>query len=726
MVRIWLCGLIAIGVWWLSLHARAQPEPLGMDAPAIQFSAARADATLGRLLDGQHPHPVGSAEDRAVHARLLKELQSLGIAARTQTQMSCFTEPRWGAVECGTITNIVAPLSPGEGKSVLLMAHMDSVAAGPGAADDGSGVATILETARALKARGLSGNHPVTLLFTDGEEAGMLGAAAYARNARAGIGMVVNMEARGNQGSSLLFQTSPGNGRLIDLYARSLPHYAASSLYGEIYKYLPNDTDLSPMLQAGLPGLNFAFVGDVAQYHTALDRRENLAPASLQSHGENALESVDALSHADFSALKGEDAIYLDIMGRWLPRLRVSLALPLSLAALLAIVLAGLLTRRERREILRPYTSFLMPPLLLALAVGMGFVLHGLAAWISGNADPSFAHPVWLRLSLAFGVFAAALLAARGAGPIAGWLWLSGLAVACAWKAPGVTPYFLYPALVAAPLLLATIRGGRTVALWGAAAAGLVVWLGLTARAEDIMGLKLHELFTVSAGFGLVALLPLLARARGGALALCFAASLLLAVALAVTAGLQPAFSAAAPQRLNILYVQQDGRAWWLADPVARLPDSLRAVANFSAQPQKLVDTGYVAPAGDARLAVPAASVSREGDVVTLDVEAPGADGIEVRVPQAAALQSVSLGGVLSQAPRGKPVSITCVTPDCGKAQLVLSLATPGPVSLELLAVRRGLPPGGAKLQKARPGWTVTSQEGDVSLSAIQIEIPAP
>ena len=32
------------------------------------------------------------------------------------------------------------------------MAHMDSVPAGPGAGDDGSGVATLLETIRALKA----------------------------------------------------------------------------------------------------------------------------------------------------------------------------------------------------------------------------------------------------------------------------------------------------------------------------------------------------------------------------------------------------------------------------------------------------------------------------------------------------------------------------------------------------------------------------------------------
>ena len=64
------------------------------------------------------------------------------------------------------------------------------------------------------------------------------------------VGVVINAEARGNQGPSYLFQTSAGDEKLVDLYARSVAHPATSSLYGEIYKYLPNDTDLTPFLQA--------------------------------------------------------------------------------------------------------------------------------------------------------------------------------------------------------------------------------------------------------------------------------------------------------------------------------------------------------------------------------------------------------------------------------------------------------------------------------------------
>ena len=89
---------------------------------------------------------------------------------------------------------------------------------------------------------------------------------------------------------------------------------------GEIYKYMPNDTDLTPALAAGLPGVNFAFIGDVAAYHTPLDRRENLDPRSLQQQGDNMLAMADGLRRAAPSQLKSGGLIYLDILGRWLPR----------------------------------------------------------------------------------------------------------------------------------------------------------------------------------------------------------------------------------------------------------------------------------------------------------------------------------------------------------------------------------------------------------------------
>ena len=728
MVRIASLAALVVAVWLLGAYGQSRPEALGPDAPASQFSAARATAALGRVLGPQKPHPVGSPENAAVRARLLTELRAMGVAAREVKAMSCYSEMRWGAVECASVTNIIAQVTPApknqtSGKVVLLMAHLDSVAAGPGACDDGCGVATLLETIRALKARGATGAHPIMALFTDGEEAGLLGAAAWLRDptAKARTGVVINVEARGNQGPSYLFQTSDGNAPLIGLYAHSVSRFTTSSLYGEIYKYLPNDTDLTPFLHAGIPGYNFALIGQVAHYHTSLDRRENIDLRGLQQHGDNALALAQALSNTDPAQLTSANAIYLDVLGRWLPRLPVAWALPLSILAFVLIALAGIFTRRERREIRRPGLALLMPPLFVAGSVGIGFGLHWIAAIISGHPQPAFAEPLWMRLSLASGVFALAVLVSRGAGAIACWLWLAGLSIACALLAPGVTPYFLFPALVAAPLLLVTARGGRGVAAFISALAAMIIWLPLCATTEPLMGIDVHPLFTATAGLGLVTLLPLL-KAKDGWGA-TFGILVLAALGFAVTAGLQPAWTATSPQRLNLKYAEQAGKGFWLAGASNILPPSLRAAARFSDEPRRMVEMAYVAPAGVARRAPPRATTRRAGDEVSLQLQAPG-DSVMLLVPQEARLQSLTLDGVTVAAPPGR-ATIVCATPDCGHAQMTLKLGAPGPVAITLLSLTRGLPPEGGKLLAARPTSAVPSQEGDVTVLAGSIAVPA-
>ena len=197
----------------------------------------------------------------------------------------------FATIACATVNDVIADVLPGQGRAVLMMAHYDSVASGPGASDNMSGVAAVLEAARALRASAPNSLHPVMALITDGEEAGLLGAYAFLQNAafRERIGAVVNVDARGTRGPSLLFQTSPGSGRLIDLYAGSMAAPDTSSLYAEIYRRLPNDTDLTPFLQAGFPCFNFAFIGQMHYYHSPRDLRRNLSAATLQMQGDNLL-----------------------------------------------------------------------------------------------------------------------------------------------------------------------------------------------------------------------------------------------------------------------------------------------------------------------------------------------------------------------------------------------------------------------------------------------------
>ncbi len=728
VLRVWLLGLLCVAVW--ALAGLSPFRVAGHDAPSTEFSAVRAQAVLARLLGPQFPHPAGSAENAAVHARLLAELARLGVPTHSISGMSCMAGR--GGISCATVGDIIADIVPGDGKAILLMAHLDSVAAGPGASDDASGVAALLETIRALKAQEGSTGHPVIALFSDGEEMGLLGARLFLTDDawRSRVGMVVNAEARGSQGPSYLFQTGAGNYRLVDLYARSVAHPATSSLYGEIYKYLPNDTDMTPFLQAGFPGANFAFIGNVADYHTPLDRRENLSPATLQSQGDNVLGLTRALVGADWARLKSGDAIDLDIGRSWLPRLPAMFALPLAVTAFILIALAGWFSPRSRPSHLQGprhrLAQILTPPLLLAGCIAAGFALSALASLISGSGDPSFAHPLALRVALAFSAWALALLSMRGAGVMACWLWLATLGIAAAIFAPGLSPYFIFPGMAAALLLLLTPGAGRDAALLLSALAAMIVWLGLAASGEAIMGLASHPLVMFCAAMALSALLPVLAAQKmdEGAWRASIILSLVIALGAAVVQGFEPTYSAAAPQRLNLRYVEKDGKSFLLADPVPRLPESLRAAAHFSDAPGPLVAwRGYVAPLGNGQFPAPSATVTRQGGSIALDLHgSAAASGMALLV--SGGLRAVTIGDVHVAA--GKDgVQINCGTPDCASVHMILDFSGPVPASLLLVEQRYGLPPNAAALARARPDWAVPSGQGDMSFIATDVAVLA-
>jgi hypothetical protein len=240
-------------------------------------------------------------------------------------------------------------------------------------------VATLLETLRALTA-GPSLRNDVIGLFTDGEEIGLLGAKAFLEHPwAADVGLVMNFEARGTSGPSIMFETSDLNERLIREFAKAAPNAVANSLSYEIYKRLPNDTDLSVMKGAGLTGLNFAYIGNVVNYHTLGDSLGNLNPGSLQHHGSYAL--VLARHFANYSNLdfKAEqDAVYFDIVGLKLVNYSSSWATPLAGGVLLCFGLLVVYGFRSGRLTLKE--------LLLGLvALPLSTAVSGVAVWVTWN-----------------------------------------------------------------------------------------------------------------------------------------------------------------------------------------------------------------------------------------------------------------------------------------------------------------------------------------------------
>lgn len=310
----WIClalGL-ALGAW-----SQRPPAPVSASAPATAFSADRAMADVAAI--ARKPHPTGSAEIVRVRDHLLSRINGLGLEVTIHVGEGFRPYSRDGrALGAAAVQNLVGVL-PGKDRTlpaILVMSHYDSVPNSPGAADDSTGVAAALEMARALKADGPHARD-VIFLFTDAEEPGLLGADFFFNRdpMLERVGLVVNMEARGDAGRAAMFQTGPGNGALMGVFARAAKSPSANSMAATVYEKMPNDTDFTHAVKKGLPGLNLAFIDDQLGYHTPLARPDHLERGSLQHIGDQALPTVRALADAPALPAKTENAIYSDLLG---------------------------------------------------------------------------------------------------------------------------------------------------------------------------------------------------------------------------------------------------------------------------------------------------------------------------------------------------------------------------------------------------------------------------
>ena len=327
-----LCSFIA-------LYRLAPPAAGPADAPAAVFSSGRALKHLEAI--SRRPHAVGTSEHATVRDYLVQQLGALGLEPEVQKTLAA--RQTVGGIRVATVENIMARLKGrGQGRAVLLVAHYDTVVSSPGAADDGSSVAALLETLRALKT-GAPLNNDIIFLFTDAEEIGLLGAQAFTEQHPwvKDVGVVLNFESRGAAGPVTMFETSAGNGRLIREFAAAAPHPSASSLAYEVYRLLTNSTDMVVFKAAGLPGLNFANTDGFARYHASTDTLENLDEGTLQHKGTYALALARHFGDASADTQKDGNAVYFDLLGATLVRYPVKFVLPLTaLVAILFVAVA--------------------------------------------------------------------------------------------------------------------------------------------------------------------------------------------------------------------------------------------------------------------------------------------------------------------------------------------------------------------------------------------------
>lgn len=114
-----------------------------------------------------------------------------------------------------------------------------------------------------------------------------------------------------------MLRTSPRGSGLINLYKQSASPATGNSLSNEVFKRMPNDTDFSTVIRAGLHGIDFAFADERNHYHTQNDSITNLDLRTLQHHGNNMLPLVRSILAKDVIT-EGDPVVYTDPYGFWL------------------------------------------------------------------------------------------------------------------------------------------------------------------------------------------------------------------------------------------------------------------------------------------------------------------------------------------------------------------------------------------------------------------------
>ena len=763
-----LFGLTLLAV--VVLHRPPSPRPAG--APAGEFSAVRAREVLTRLAGDGRPHPVGSAADERVREAVVATLAGIGLQPHVEDGFAC----HWGGA-CGRVRNVVARLEGSEpGAAVALAAHYDSVDAGPGVSDDLAGVAAILEIARALKA-GPPLRHPVLLLIDEGEEAGLLGAAAFEETSpeAAEVKAVVNLEARGTSGPSFMFEASGDDAWMLSAWAPRAIRPVTTSLAAAIYARLPNDTDLTVFRHHHVPGLNFAFIGDATRYHTPDDNLAFASPASLQHQGDGALAAVTGLaSSADLAAPPRGNLVFFDLLGLGIARWPAAWMLALAVAALLLVLAATVIALARRTlgggELVLGLLA--APAMLLAtalLAFGLLLILRAAGPLAVGW----LAHPLpalaafWLLPLAVAAAFAAMLGMGRRGAPLGMWagVWIiwAALAVALAFLAPATSYVLVVPALAAgicgvlgriwrgggpptpalavvpvAPIAATIVPGVVAALLWW----GVLppVYEGLGVPALPIIAVLLSILFATMA--------PLIAGG-GGLGRRLWVLALVAAVLAALAAAMQPRFSVESPQQLTYTFHQDgdSGAARWVVRAMPPLPAAVRQAAAFGPPAPPFPWSSQSAVARSAQAPPLAAAAAPPPELQVLEsVVAGGKRHLRLRlvsrrgaifgtvwVPVRANPESVTIEGHAVPAtgwrggrpPRGPSdwVSYSDVTLPAAGCELDMVLGETGPLELYAVDVTRGLPPAGAALLAARPPTAVPVQQGDTTLVSRKVKI---
>ncbi len=722
---------------------------------ADQFDTQRAIDRLGRVLDGT-PHPVDSAALDETRARLMQEIRALGYSPELRAANVC-QSLSGNAARCAFVQNVFFTAGPAAGSAnvpaLVLAAHYDSVEASPGFGDDGIGMAVWLEVAHHLKQT--PPEKPVVFFLTDGEEAGLLGAQAFADNQEDypfTIGRIINLEARGVRGAAMMFETGRPNANVVSDWAKSGARPFSNSMMTAIYELLPNSTDLTVFLNAGFNGVNIAISDGLDFYHTTRDDLAMLDRSSVQHMGDQALGAARAYLAADWSSdATAGDLAYSDIGSR----------LFVSLPAVFALVLLGLCFGVAIMLLVRPtrdggwqkldIRALILPPVLY-VAAGLGaFALQQLLMLI--RPEPAFwtAHPQALNMAIfaltaTLGAVALGWLAPnsrREALYASGWFWFLIIGMGLSFAIGGFSMIYLIPGV------MFVLAGGGAwlfpryqLIFYGVASALLIlVFFPMVQLLDVTMGLGMAAMFGVVEAMVLAPMLAMVGSLPTGRIKVV-APLAAIAVISAIAAIMLPAYTADRPLALNFTAhydIDESKAAVFAGARAGALPPQVRSQLTVGENPsppgaaQNLASKAIAfTPPGPATATVLSDTTAADGKRnISLQLTANDARQVRLRIPGAANPSGIRFGGADYTLKAG-PVEtyIVDVVGRAANGAIVDVTLAPRPAdapAVKLTWLVQGyweeLPADAQSLANARPDTALPIQMGDVSVTTKKLDL---
>lgn len=537
------------------------------DGPAAP-DQQRMVAAVARIVGDGQPRLVGTPAAAAGRERIVELFAEAGVALEPHEVH--LARSRAGELH---LTNLVGRVrgTDASAGTIAVAAHSDSVRVSPGAGDDASGVAAVLEVAYML--RDHPPRHDVVILITDGEEAGLLGAEAFMRLHpwAAEIGGVVNLDARGASGPAYVFELGADTRRLVGQMRRHMPGARSTSLAAWVYEQMPTLTDFTIFKREGVTGYNVAFIGDYPAYHSPMDTPERLRADTLHHMGHAARALVRALdempsspavdeaavdgkganpgaaasaaptlsiepaqpANATLLSLRSDRLAWTDLAGvtivGWPESLGPAMACLAALLVLVPAVRFGATSAPAVRAV-GLCVGLLLACMTVAYGLGWGTQCGANAAGVSMRTAPdrtlALTVLLWCAVAVVLAVATVVLArrwrAAESAWFAAVWILWSTLAVASAFLMPAVAPMLALPVAAAgAGALVAWVVARRRPSGWPVAwcvvMAGSLAGVGMTALVWmpwepaflDALGLEPAPVTAVRALIALATLAPL-------------------------------------------------------------------------------------------------------------------------------------------------------------------------------------------------------------------------